>query len=304
MKIKQLKKKYVFLGDVDSINIEVIAKSFQNLKFKIKYILIGSKKDLIKYLKKINSNIPVNEINDPIQFENYNKNCLNIFNVENVSNFKYLNLIHQIKISNFLSLKTKFDLVTMPINKSIFKKKINFNGMTEFLGELNYSKTIMMMMGNNFSVIPYTTHINPKFINESITESLLSNFLKTFLKILNNQKYCHFKKIIFVCYNPHCGEDGTMGNEDIIIKKMVRRYKLIKGPYSADSAFSNISNKALYITTYHDQGLIPFKALNKTRINVTLGLDYKRLSPAHGTARDIKFKDAADISSYLSCMKF
>ena len=160
------------------------------------------------------------------------------------------------------------------------------------------------MFGNNFSVIPYTTHINPKFINRSITENLLNDFLKRILKLLNNQKYFNLKKIIFVCYNPHCGEDGTMGNEDIIIKRVLKKYKLIKGPFSADSAFSNISNKALYITTYHDQGLIPFKALNSTKINITLGLNYKRLSPAHGTAQDIKFKDKADISSYLSCMMF
>jgi 4-hydroxythreonine-4-phosphate dehydrogenase len=300
----RLKKKYVFLGDVNSINIEIIIKSFKSLKYKIQYILIGSKKDLIKYLIKINSNISVNEINDPIDFKNFDKNYLNIFNIENISKFKYLNLINQIKISNFLSSKTNIDLVTMPINKSIFKKKINFNGITEFLGELNYTKTIMMMMGNNFSVIPYTTHINPKFISKSITERQLNNFFKRILKILNNQKYFHFKKINFICYNPHCGEDGTMGNEDIIIKKTMQKYKMINGPFSADSAFSDIKNKALYITTYHDQGLIPFKALNDKKINITLGLNYKRLSPAHGTAQDIKFKDKADISSYLSCMMF
>ena len=300
----RLKKKYVFLGDVNSVNVEIIIKSFQSLKFKIKYVLIGSKKDLIKYLKKINSNIPVNEIIEPINFKNYDKNHLNIFNIENVSNLKYLNLINQIKISNFLSSKTKIDLVTMPINKSVFKKKINFNGMTEFLGKLNSTKTTMMMMGNNFSVIPYTTHINPKFISKSITEIQLNNFFKRILKILNNQKNFHFKKIIFICYNPHCGEDGTMGNEDIIIKKTLKKYKMISGPFSADSAFSDIKTKALYITTYHDQGLIPFKSLNDTKINITLGLNYKRFSPAHGTAQDIKFKDKADISSYLSCMMF
>ena len=55
---------------------------------------------------------------------------------------------------------------------------------------------------------------------------------------------------------------------------------------------------------YHDQVLIPFKILNKKTINITLGLDYRRLSPAHGTAKDIKFKNMADISSYLACMKF
>ena len=55
---------------------------------------------------------------------------------------------------------------------------------------------------------------------------------------------------------------------------------------------------------YHDQALIPFKILNKKGINLTLGLNYRRLSPAHGTANDIKFKNIADISSYLACMEY
>ena len=55
---------------------------------------------------------------------------------------------------------------------------------------------------------------------------------------------------------------------------------------------------------YHDQALIPFKILNKKGINLTLGLNYRRLSPTHGTANDIKFMDRADISSYLACMQY
>ena len=54
---------------------------------------------------------------------------------------------------------------------------------------------------------------------------------------------------------------------------------------------------------YHDQALIPFKILNQKGINLTMGLNYRRLSPAHGTANDIKFKNIADVSSYLACME-
>ena len=88
-----------------------------------------------------------------MNLDNYDKNMLNIFNVENISREKSINLINQIKISNYLSEKTKFDLVTLPIDKSVFKKKIEFNGMTEFLGELNNKKTIMLMHGDKFSII-------------------------------------------------------------------------------------------------------------------------------------------------------
>ena len=85
---------------------------------------------------------------------------------------------------------------------------------------------------------------------------------------------------------------------------MVSNFKKITGPYPADSAFNNLgSDNYLFISMYHDQALIPFKLLNKKGINLTIGLGYRRLSPAHGTARDIKFKDNANISSYLACME-
>ena len=72
-------KKYVFLGDTDSINIEIIAKSHNYLKKKIQYVVIGNKKELKEYLIKIKLDIKVNEITDPISFKNYKKTCINIY---------------------------------------------------------------------------------------------------------------------------------------------------------------------------------------------------------------------------------
>ena len=159
---QETKKKYVFIGDTDSINIELVIKSFGNLKNKIKYILICNKLDLLnnKYFQK--NKLKINEIYDAINFVKYKKNYLNIFNVENISKKKYLNLINQIKIANNLANITGYDLVTMPIDKSIFKKKIKFNGLTEYLGKLNACKTAMLMHGEKFSIIPMTTHIELK----------------------------------------------------------------------------------------------------------------------------------------------
>ena len=99
------------------------------------------------------------------------------------------------------------------------------------------------------------------------------------------------------------GEEGTIGKEDITICKVLKRYK-IKGPFSSDSAFINIKKNSLFISTYHDQALIPFKILNKKSLNITLGLDFIRLSPSHGTARDIKNKFIANNTSYLKCLLF
>ncbi len=298
-----IKKKYIFLGDINSINIELILKSFEFLKNKVKYIVICDKNDLTKdkYFKR--KKILINEILDPINFLNYNKNNLNIYNVVNKSKKKYQNLLYQIEVANKLANITKRDLITMPINKAIFKKELNFTGMTEYLGKINKKFTIMLMNGNNFSVIPITTHINLKNVNRYISSKNIYIFLNKIFNYLDNKTYnLQFSEIKFLCYNPHCGEEGALGNEDILLKKIIKKYKKIKGIFPADSVFNNIKLKSLFISTYHDQVLIPFKILNKKSVNLTLGLNFRRLSPAHGTAKDIKNKFIADNTSYLKCL--
>ena len=295
-------KKYVFLGDTDSINIEIVAKSHNFLRNKLQYIVIGNKKELKEYLFKIKLNIKINEITDPISFKNYKKTYINIFNIENTHKEKYGNLLKQINLSNELSCNTKFDLITMPINKSVFKKKIKFIGMTEYLGKINKCETVMLMYGEMFSVIPLTTHINLKNVHKNLNK--IKNKLKIIMNLLESKKYkLNFSVFKFLCYNPHCGEDNTIGNEDKLINQLINKYfKNILGPYPADSAFINFKKNTLYISTYHDQALIPYKIINKKGFNYTLGLNYRRLSPAHGTAKDIKFKNKSDNTSYLACM--
>ena len=177
--------------------------------------------------------------------------------------------------------------------------------MTEYLGFLNQKQTSMLMYGDKFSIIPITTHINLKTINRFINFKFLNSYLENVLYNVKKKNYAlNFKEIIFLCYNPHCGESGTLGTEDILIKKIIKSFKKIKGPYPADSAFNITKKNRLYISTYHDQSLIPFKILNKKSLNLTLGLNYRRLSPAHGTAKDIKNKYVANNTSYLTCQLF
>ena len=300
MKNQKIKSKYVLLGEDDSINTEIILKSFQYLKNKVNDLIICNKNVLLK-----NCKIKINEIYDPISFKEYKKNELNVFNVEDVSNKKHLNILNQINIGNNLANLTKYDFITMPINKALFKKNLEFIGMTEYFGQINKKSTIMMMHGNKFSVIPFTTHINIKFIHKFIKSQKMKSFLKNLFINLNDSKYSlNFNEIKFLCYNPHCGENGALGNEDLIIKKIIKNFKKIKGPYPADSSFNKIKGNTLFISSYHDQVLIPFKILNKHSFNLTLGLNYRRLSPAHGTAKDIINKNKADNTSYLACQLF
>jgi 4-hydroxythreonine-4-phosphate dehydrogenase len=300
-----LKKKFVFLGDLDSINLELIHNSHNFLKDKVEYILLGNIKDASIYLSKINSKLEINEIYNPLNFENYNKYALNFFNIENINKTKYQILINQLNIANHLSNSSQIDLVTLPINKSVFKKKIEFTGMTEYLAKINKQNTIMLMHGEKFSVIPLTTHINLKDIKKYLNKKYINSKLTLINKQIKRKIYkLNFKSIKFLCYNPHCSEENTIGNEDRKITKIIKEFNNVYGPFSADSAFNNLEKDLLFISMYHDQALIPFKILNKRGINITLGLNYKRLSPAHGTASDIKFNNIANPSSYLACMDF
>ena len=301
-----MKKKFVFIGDIDSINLELVNKSHNLLKNKIQYLLLGNINEASNYLKRIQSNLKINEIYNPIKFEGYDANYLNFFNIDNISKKKYENLLNQINIANHFSNSLNVDLVTLPVNKSLFKKEIDFIGMTEYLAKINKKNTYMLMHGEKFSVIPLTTHINLNDVKKFLNLKFLN---KSLIEIINQTKRkiygLKFNSIKFLCYNPHCGENNTIGEEDKIISKSISNFKNVTGPYSADSAFKDIkNNNFLFISMYHDQGLIPFKILNKKGINLTMGLNYRRLSPTHGTANDIKFKNIANISSYLACMKF
>ena len=302
-----MKKKYVFLGDTKkSINLELVFNSHKFLQDKVKYILLGNLNDLKNYSKKNNNQIKINRIVDPFNFDFCKKDFLNIFDITNSSKKEYENLIQQIKLSNFLANKSKIDLVTLPINKSLIKKKeISFVGMTEYLGDLNKKKTIMLMVGESFSVIPITTHINPKNIFKYINSKNLTQKIKQIESLISKKEYnLQYKKLFFLCYNPHCGEENTLGSEDKIISNVISKFDIIQGPYAADSAFKNLNKNQLIISMYHDQVLIPFKIMNKRGLNMTLGLNYRRLSPAHGTAKEIIDKNIADNSSYLACMEY
>ena len=300
-----MKKKFIFIGDIDSINLELVHKSHRLLKNKVKYILIGNINDVYKYLKKLQSKLIINEIISPLDFENYNPNSLNLFNIENISKKKHINLLNQIQISNYLSNTSKIDLVTLPINKALFNNEIEFTGMTEYLAKINKRNTFMLMYGEKFSVVPITTHINLNKVKNFLNKKYLDKSLREI--ILQTQKKIYklnFRSIRFLCYNPHCSEGKTIGLEDNTISNSISKFKKISGPYPADSVFKNLKyNNLLFISMYHDQALIPFKILNQRGINLTMGLNYRRLSPAHGTAKNIKFKNIADLSSYLACME-
>ena len=298
------RNKIVSVGSFDSINFEILSKSINTLfKKNIKFLIVG---DLNKIKKKFSLYNLEKIINVVDKIGIFKPNMINVYDSKKHKKKYSIEILDDILVAYNIAVKSDSDLITMPINKSEIKKKINFNGVTEYLGKLNKTKTYMIMKGNLFSIIPLTTHIPLKKVSKNFINKL--NDLEILMEYLNNNNI-QYKNIIFLGINPHAGEGGTIGNEEKLIRSTIKRlrrkfndYNFI-GPVSADSAFKKIESKCLYISAYHDQGLIPFKILNKTQVNYTIGLKIRRFSPAHGTAKDIKNKNKAQTESFIECMK-
>ena len=298
------RNKIVSVGSFDSINFEILSKSITTLfKKNIKFLIVG---DLNKIKKKFSLYNLEKIINVVDKIGIFKPNMINVYDSKKHIRKNSIEILDDISVAYEIAVKSNSDLITMPINKSEIKKKINFNGVTEYLGKLNKTKTYMIMKGNLFSIIPLTTHIPLKKVSKNFINKL--NDLEILMGYLNNNNI-QYRNIIFLGINPHAGEGGTIGNEEKLISSTIKRLRRkfkdynFSGPVSADSAFKKIETKCLYISAYHDQGLIPFKILNKTQVNFTIGLKIRRFSPAHGTAKDIKNKNKAQTESFIECMK-
>ncbi|PKA03387.1 PdxA family dehydrogenase, partial [Leptospira ellisii] len=201
------------------------------------------------------------------------------------------------------------DLITLPLSKEwvIESGASSFRGHTEFLAEAFDKKTYMLMSGKELQVLPLTTHVPlvrvPEFLKKIDLPSLAE-------AVLSCKKIDLKKPIAFLGLNPHAGEGGKVGKEEKeILEPMIRFLKKkglrVEGPLSADSMFGDGERKrfGLYLACYHDQGLIPFKMWEgKKGVNLTLGLDFTRVSPDHGTAFDIAGKGLADPASFVECL--
>ncbi len=297
-------------GEPESINSEIIAKTWNKIRFKNKLLFIGNYSLLKNQFKKLNFNLPLNLIRE---LKNFKKEKLNILDVKlsnsSISKKKYI--LNCIDLAHEFSLKGKIKgFITAPINKSVLGK--NFLGITEYLAYKNKvkNKEIMLIYNKKLSVVPLTTHLEIKDIFKNITFSLIKNKI---LSLSENYKKT-FKKnprIALLGLNPHNSENKSDSVENRIVKPAIiylKKKKInISGPYSSDTIFmkKNRKNFDVIVGMYHDQVLAPFKTLYEfDAINITLGLKYLRVSPDHGTASNLIGKNIATPQSLISAIKF
>lgn len=205
-------------------------------------------------------------------------------------------------------------MVTNPIHKNILIEGAGFlhPGHTEFLAELDGEKqSVMMLAAPDLKVVPVTIHIPLKDVALKLDAALLTKTIKILNQALIQDFGIETPKIAVAGLNPHAGESGQMGHEEIdLIMPTLEPLRAagldIMGPMSADTMFHAKARKNYdaAVCMYHDQALIPIKTIDFDRgVNITLGLSFVRTSPDHGTAYDIAGKSLANPSSLIEAIK-
>ena len=203
-------------------------------------------------------------------------------------------------------------LVTAPLDKKIMQHVIpGFAGHTEYLQEqTSVKKTWMMLDNTQLKIVLLTNHLLLKDVPAAITSDLIKQAIAdidTYYKKLHNRR----AKIVVCALNPHCGELSETSEEKTIITPCLEKLKHqefnVEGPFSADALMHKAkdSNWDIVLAMYHDQGLVAAKYPGvEQAVNVTLGLPFVRVSPAHGVAYDLVGKNKANYQSMLKALKY
>lgn len=293
-------------GDPNGIGPEVTIKALNALKLPSDNIVLVTNKKVLDYYGKIDADYEIVEV--PYDAE------IQPGKAAKESGEYIFQLLKTV-----CELKPKA-IVTAPISKfALYLAGHFYNGQTEILQKfLSHDKqhAEMLFVANDFRVLLLTRHSALKEITltkESVIDKVLE--LEDFFK---NKLNIQFPKFALCGFNPHAGEDGILGTEEIEILTPAVVELLNKGidittPLPADTLFIDAGKAYLkphkvpydcYIACYHDQGLLPIKTVAGIKtVNMTIGLDILRTSPGHGTAFDIAGKNIADEAGMIAAIK-
>ena len=203
---------------------------------------------------------------------------------------------------------------TNPINKKALKDGAGFAypGHTEFLAALGGDADVVMMLASDqLRVVPATIHIALKDVPDALTRDGLGTVIRVTHRAMQRDFGIAAPRIAIAGLNPHAGEGGAMGFEDMemiapLLDDLRAEGLTLSGPLPADTMFHARARAAydVAICMYHDQALIPIKTLDFDRgVNVTLGLPFVRTSPDHGTAFDIAGTGVAQPTSLIEALR-
>ncbi|MGC9194319.1 MAG: 4-hydroxythreonine-4-phosphate dehydrogenase PdxA [Syntrophobacteraceae bacterium] len=338
----------ITMGDPCGVGPEVIVKAFDSPGFAdgCLPLVVGDRLALERAIKLLGSSarvMPVLEPQKELRSFWANAGCakngaiplwMGPFGKEGVSpltasDIEYANpspaacaaVVAWIRTAAMLASRGDIDAVcTCPINKEqLHRQGFAFPGHTEFLQELTGAKSVVMMLaGPVLRVALATIHVPLAKVSSLITAELLREVLCVCAESAMRDFALKSPRIGVCGLNPHCGEAGKFGKEELeTIRPVIEEFEagrhfsatsrpLISGPWPADTVFNRAMSGEfdVILALYHDQGLIPVKLAHfNEAVNVSLGLPIVRTSVDHGTAYDIAGKGVADPGSLLCAVR-
>ena len=312
----------ISIGDVNGIGLEIILKTLADTGI-LDYctpIVYGNTKVASFYRKSLSlHDFSFNVITHPDQANPKRANMINCWEEDvkiepgqiNETGGKYAFLSLDKAVADLTAGDIQA-LVTAPINKhNIQNDNFNFAGHTEYIQhKTNSTDSLMFLIGEDLKVGVVTGHIPVGEIAKSITKEAIISKLQLMHASLKSDFWIQKPKIAVLGLNPHAGDNGLIGKEELeIIIPAIEEAKekgiFAFGPYSADGFFANGSHLKFdaVLAMYHDQGLIPFKSITfHTGVNFTAGLPVVRTSPDHGTGYDIAGKNLASETSFREAL--
>jgi len=292
----------ISVGDLNGIGIEIALKAHDEVSKIAEPIYCINRSMLTQACKKLGIKIPSN---------------INIFPIKGEFNIKPGQICAKSGLYSYNSFykairlcekKISDALVTLPIHKEAWHDAdISYKGHTDMLRDWFQKEAIMMLGCEKMYVALYTEHIPLKKVAKCIKTEKLTRFL------IDLSKDIKAKKVAVLGLNPHAGDGGVLGDEEQKISKAIKKAnlfldkELFVGPMVPDTCFTEPMRKRYqhFVAMYHDQGLIPLKALHfDESVNISLNLPIIRTSVDHGTAFDIAYKDKKpSLISYMNAVK-
>ena len=306
----------ITMGDAAGIGPEILLKAWQENRLSPAAVVIGDYEILALCQEKLGFQIPLKKIN---HLDAWTEGKLNVLDLACLQP-------EQLKIGqiNRLSGKAAADyvikatqlvldgslaaIVTLPMNKEATRLSLpNFSGHTELIAELcQQTDYTMMLTSNKLTVSHVSTHVSMSDAIQAITQQRVLKVIELTNQALSS--YIEKPRLAVAGLNPHAGEQGAFGQEEIneiapAIVNAQERGILCEGPVAPDTVFLKASRGAYdaVVCMYHDQGHIPMKLLDfEGGVNVTLGLKVIRTSVDHGTAFDIAWQGKASPDSLVA----
>jgi 4-hydroxythreonine-4-phosphate dehydrogenase len=296
-----MKKIAISVGDLNGVGIELILRSHKEVVKLCKPVYCINKTMLEKSAKlldiELDDSFEICEVDGDFDIEIAKISAL-------AGRYSYNSFIKAIELTKNKECEA---VVTMPIHKEAWSlANIKYKGHTDLLRDYFKKDAIMMLGCESMYVALFSEHIPLKDVSSLVKEDNLLTFFKDFYNSLKPDK------VAVLGLNPHAGDNGVLGNEEVEITKAIDKInsklgsEVFIGPVVPDVAFtpSFRKNFKYFIAMYHDQGLAPLKALYfDESVNISLNLPIVRTSVDHGTAFDIAYKNIANNKSYINAIK-